>query len=195
MLGRHPLQRLLLSVALMVCSCTHRTAEALQFYMIEDCVHPLQAGLNEAQGQTNVPRVPGIAVNVTAAEFYSSFAGIFMLSDGSRIGAPQRERTESLHYMQQLMYMVGVHVNETASSAEEGYAGDILQICGKVSLHGNFLLLDPVACFLILLNASLFSGRMCWTFCCSQLWATSWPVPATPIFHPSQACGRCPALS
>jgi hypothetical protein len=32
------------------------------------------------------------------------------------------------------MYMVGVYVNESASRQAEGYAGDILQICGKVKL-------------------------------------------------------------
>jgi hypothetical protein len=92
--------------------------------------------------------IPGIAINVTASEFYSSFASIFRLSDWSRISAPTREKTESLLYMKELMYMVGVHVNISASQVkkapviqnstghagedkEEGqkYPGDILQIC------------------------------------------------------------------
>lgn len=33
---------------------------------------------------------------------------------------------------QELMYMVGVYVNETASRNAQPYPGDILQICGKV---------------------------------------------------------------
>jgi hypothetical protein len=69
---------------------------------------------------------------VTAAEFYSSFAGIFGLSDGSQITAQMKERTESLRYMQELLYMVGVYVNET----NKEYPGDILQICGTVGLLG-----------------------------------------------------------
>ncbi len=51
---------------------------------------------------------------MTAGEFYAAFASIFRLSDGSKISAPRKEKTESLRYMQELMYMVGVHVNKSA---------------------------------------------------------------------------------
>jgi hypothetical protein len=74
----------------------------------------------------------GISVNVTASEFYQSFASIFRLSDGSRISMPtDGRRIESLRYMQEILHAVGVHVNESASR-ESPYPGDILQICGKV---------------------------------------------------------------
>ena len=95
----------------------------------------------------------GIAMAVTAAEFYSSFASLFRLSDGSSISIPAQERTESLRYMQvghpvqallmsptlsmgpqELLYAVGVYVDEAASAelARQNIDGDVLQICGKV---------------------------------------------------------------
>jgi hypothetical protein len=91
--------------------------------------------------------VPGIAVNVTAREFYSSFASIFKLSDGSAVKPPSAERMESVKYMQELMFSVGIAVNETASAASNGvYEGDVLQICGKdvldlilLGIVGNFV--------------------------------------------------------
>ena len=104
------------------------SAGALEFSIVPNCVHPLDA----AMGKSSAAGVSGIAINATAAEFYASFAGIFRLSDGSMIRAPMGERTESLRYMQELMYMIGVYVNESASRSPEGHAGDILQICGKV---------------------------------------------------------------
>lgn len=90
---------------------------------------------------------PGLAINVTAREFYTSFASIFKLSDGSSMRPPSEERMESVRYMQELMYAVGISVNETASAAANGmYEGDVLQICGQdvvdlvlLSIVGNFV--------------------------------------------------------
>ena len=89
----------------------------------------------------------GIAINVTNREFYASFAGIFRLSDGSSIRPPAHERMESVRYMQELMYSVGVTVNDTLSAASTGkYEGDVLQICGSdvvdlllLGIVGNFV--------------------------------------------------------
>ena len=80
---------------------------ALEFSVISNCVSPLERGYSTASS----PAVPGIAINVTAAEFYASFANIFRLSDGSKISAPKKEKTESLRYMQELMYMIGIFVH------------------------------------------------------------------------------------
>ena len=90
---------------------------------------------------------PGLAVNVTAKEFYASFASIFKLSDGSTMRPPSAERMESIRYMQELLYSVGISVNESASAAANGmYEGDVLQICGQdvvdlilLSIVGNFV--------------------------------------------------------
>jgi hypothetical protein len=79
----------------------------LEFSVISNCVSPLERGYSTASS----PAVPGIAINVTAAEFYASFANIFRLSDGSKISAPKKEKTESLRYMQELMYMIGKSSN------------------------------------------------------------------------------------
>lgn len=72
------------------------TSAAMQFTVLDDCVSPYSKG----HVSTSRPQVPGIAINITAAEFYESFAGIFRLSDGSSISSPARERIESLRYMQ-----------------------------------------------------------------------------------------------
>ena len=89
---------------------------------------------------------PGIAINVTAREFYSSFASIFKLSDGSTVKPPSAERMESITYIQELMYTVGITVNQTASVASNGmYEGDILQICGQDVL--DLILLSVVRNF------------------------------------------------
>lgn len=105
-------------------------------------VTPLQAATAACPGGS-----PGIAINVTAKEFYASFASIFRLSDGSTIRPPSAERMESVRYMQELMYSVGISVNESASAASNGmYEGDILQICGQdvvdlilLAVVGNFV--------------------------------------------------------
>ena len=97
----------------------------LQFAVLEKCVSPYSKG-----AQQKTAPGPGIAINISATEFYESFAGtavcslhagflnpkqdkacfvltsalglagIFRLSDGSKISAPARERIESLRYMQ-----------------------------------------------------------------------------------------------
>ncbi len=154
---------------------------ALKFRVINDCVHPLERNL-DADGRFSGAgaagggaRVPGIAISVTAEEFYRSFAGIFRLSDGSRISAPAKERTESLRYMQELMYMVGVHVNESASrdGMDGGGAGDILQICGKVGCCANAIML---ALFSMVVNmygeSCVRNRRTSWTSCSWQWWET-----------------------
>lgn len=60
---------------------------------------------------------------------------------------PLAEGMESVQYMQELMYAVGISVNETASAASNGmYEGDVLQICGQdvvdlilLGIVGNFV--------------------------------------------------------
>ena len=74
---------------------------ALQFSLVENCVSPYtKAGDASPSSPAAATVVPGIAIKLTAAEFYESYAGIFRLSDGSKITAPARERVESLRYMQ-----------------------------------------------------------------------------------------------
>ena len=62
----------------------------------------------------NAGRNTGIAINVTSREFYTSFASIFRLSDGSSVKPPPQERMESVRYMQVLTYSdlcsIGWHV-------------------------------------------------------------------------------------
>jgi hypothetical protein len=113
-------------------------AHALGFEVLQDCTRPVSAAVPPQSrsppsggSDPHLAHEPGIAINVTAAEFYASFASIFRLLDGSRISAPRMEKTESLRYMQGLLYMIGVHVNETASRSSP-YPGDILQVCWKV---------------------------------------------------------------
>lgn len=112
------------------------TAHALQFWTLEDPATQCPNGVG-----------PGIAVNVTTFEFYKSFASIFRLSDGSTMRPPAMERMESVHYMQELMYAVGISINQSASAASNGmYEGDVLQICGQdvvdlilLGVVGNFV--------------------------------------------------------
>ena len=107
--------------------------QALKFSVVPKCINPNSADFVDGEKSSDVP---GIAIHATAAEFYASFASIFRLSDGSRIQAPLQEKTESLRYIQDLLYMIGVYVNETASRdnpRQEATAGDVLQICGSVS--------------------------------------------------------------
>ena len=114
------------------CLSEVQPAVALQFSVLEKCVSPYSKG-----AQQKTAPGPGIAINISATEFYESFAGmvvcrlhvgslamvtfgkfnkqdkarfvltntlglagIFRLSDGSKISAPARERIESLRYMQ-----------------------------------------------------------------------------------------------
>lgn len=112
-------------------------ASALKFRALERCVNPI---LSSA---TTLPE-PGMAIEVTADEFYSSFASIFRLTDGSRISLaqPTEERMQSLHYMQDLLRNVQVYVNETGSSASAVQ----LLVCGRdavdillLAVVGNFV--------------------------------------------------------
>jgi hypothetical protein len=80
------MKRTAILVALAAIGSLIQGASALEFSIVHDCVHPLES----AASRTGAVGVPGIAINVTAAEFYASFAGIFRLSDGSRISAPLR---------------------------------------------------------------------------------------------------------
>jgi hypothetical protein len=115
------------------------TTQGLTFTVVENCNNPL--GTPGGTGVEGV-RVPGIAVHASASEFYSSFASIFRLSDGSTISVPAQERTESLEYIQGMLKSVGVYVNKTDTTAH----GDVLQICGKdvvdmllLAVVGNFV--------------------------------------------------------
>ena len=60
----------------------------------QGCINP------SSQRQQQMTNNQGIEIQITAAEFYDSFASIFRLSDGSSISAPEQERMESLRYMQ-----------------------------------------------------------------------------------------------
>jgi hypothetical protein len=74
--------------------------ESLRISGVQGCVDP-NSMLSAASQQQQQPSMnQGIEIQITAAEFYDSFASIFRLSDGSRISAPEQERMESLRYMQ-----------------------------------------------------------------------------------------------
>jgi hypothetical protein len=71
---------------------THPSCDALQIWTL-------------SEDSCGVGRT-GVAVNVTAKEFYSSFASIFRLSDGSSVKPPSSEGMESIRYMQvELLYV------------------------------------------------------------------------------------------
>lgn len=110
-------------------------SQALEISTIGSCVNPLGGENGPSMGQ-------GVAIKTSAAEFYASFARIFRLSDGSSISLPAQERMESLQYIQDMLYSVGVYVNRSATSSSDG---DILQICGTDVL--NVLLLAAVGNF------------------------------------------------
>lgn len=123
----------------------------LKFSTIRNCIRPMggedgashqaDRAYNAAMaGELGANEGTGISINISAAEFYRSFASIFRLSDGSRINMPaDGRRLESLRYMQEILHATGVHVNETASR-DSAYQGDILQVCGKVSII-NFIVI------------------------------------------------------
>lgn len=113
---------------------------ALELSVIDACTNPLGG----ESGPTTTHQSQGIAIKTSAAEFYSSFASIFRLSDGSSIRIPAQERMESLQYIQDMLYSVGVYVNRSASS-NGASEGDVLQICGNDVL--NVLLLAAVGNF------------------------------------------------
>ncbi len=131
-----------LVLALVILGMLHlpRKATGLKFTVIENCVNPL----GTSTGADTAVGVPGIAVHVSVVEFYSSFASIFRLSDGSTISVPAQDRTESLEYIQDMLGSVGVYVNKSDSSSSP--FGDVLQICGKdvvdmllLAVVGNFV--------------------------------------------------------
>lgn len=146
-----PAAPLILLAALFLLSCTP-PCDALKFRVLDNC----QSGDGSAPaGQGGQP---GIAIEVTAAEFYASFASIFRLTDGSRISVPAGERMESLRYMQYLLRNVHVRVNEAASQEAQsmqggtgsgegggGGAADVLEVCGSDAI--DLLLLAVVGNF------------------------------------------------
>lgn len=130
----------------------HRNASAVIFIIVTIVVFaPPSVGALQfwtiPEGEACGPGTTGIAINATSKEFYTSFASIFRLSDGSSIRPPPQERMESVRYMQELLSFIGVTVNETLSAASNGqYEGDVLQICGKdvvdlllLGVVGNFV--------------------------------------------------------
>ncbi len=82
---------------LLLASCCFSAASSLKISVMDSCVNPLLPTQQLMQQQQQ----QGIALEITASEFYSSFASIFQLSDGSRISIPEAQgRKESLKYMQ-----------------------------------------------------------------------------------------------
>jgi hypothetical protein len=63
---------------------------------MQRCANPL----GDEGGNIGQTGQPGIAIRATAQEFYTSFASIFSLSDGSKISVPTGDRVESLRYIQ-----------------------------------------------------------------------------------------------
>lgn len=89
-------------------------SQSLKISVVGACVNPLLQSSQEQQQQQQ--QVQGIALEISAAEFYSSFASIFQLSDGSSISIPEaQERSESLRYMQVLQSHLNTCLSQTVS--------------------------------------------------------------------------------
>jgi hypothetical protein len=137
-------------LALSIVVCCSPCATCLKFSVIRDCTNPQGRDFGEfaeADYYYAGQEGNGISINVTAKQFYASFASMFRLSDGSKISVPSTEQgqKESLRYMQEILGNVGVYVN-TSASEDSPYEGDIFQICGKVPF---------VCCFVFFIHCDL----------------------------------------